>query len=285
MKNKHLKTALLASVALTLSATAQIKTPPPSPGAEIKQTVGLTQFKVTYSRPAMKGREIFGTLVPFGEVWRTGANATTKISFDTDISFGGKPVKAGEYVLFTIPGKDEWTVIVYGDTAVANAGLYDEKKDVARVTVKPVALTTPVESFSIGFDNLTKDSATLQLDWGKVRVPVVITMDTDKMSEASIKDALKKMDSWGAGDYAAAAAYFADGDRDPAKALEYMGKAVSMNDKAFYWQHAYARMLAKQGRKADAIAAAEKSLATAKANPGSDFGYVKQNEELLSSLR
>ncbi len=280
-----IKTTLLTSIALTVCASAQIKMPQPSPASELQQTVGVTQFKVSYSRPGAKDREIFGDLVPYGTLWRTGANAPTKISFDTPITFGGKPVPAGDYVLFTIPGKDEWTVIVYGDPAVQSAAGYDQQKDVARVLVKPVELKTPVENFTIGFDDLKNESAILELDWTNVRVPVEIGVDTASISEASIKEAMKAMDSWGAADYAAAATFYADKDRDPAKALEWMGKAVSMNDKAFWWGHAYAKMLAKQGKKDEAIAAAEKSLATAKATPGNGDAYVKMNEELLSTLR
>ncbi len=280
-----IKTTLLTSIALTVCASAQIKMPQPSPASEVQQTVGVTKFKVSYSRPGAKDRDIFGDLVPYGTLWRTGANAPTKISFDTPITFGGKPVPAGEYVLFSIPGKDEWTIIVYGDTAVPNAAAYDEQKDVARVTVKPFLLKTPVENFTIGFDDLLNESATLQLDWENVRVPVEIGVDTGSISEASIKEAMKNMDSWTAADYAGAATFYADQDRDPTKALEWMAKAVSMNDKAFWWGHAYAKMLAKQGKKAEAIAAAEKSLAGAKATPGNGDAYVKMNEQLLSTLR
>lgn len=285
MTNYSRTASFLACIALTATASAQIKVPAPSPASEVSQTVGLTKFKISYSRPGVKDRKIFGDLVPYGDLWRTGANAPTKISFDTDITFGGKPVPAGEYVLFSIPGKDEWTVILYGDAKVPNTAAYDETKDVARVMVKPVELSPKVENFEIGFDNLKNDSATLEIDWSTLRVPVEIGVDTDKISEASITEAVKNMDSWGAGDYAAGATFYADKDRDPAKALEWMGKAVSMNDKAFWWGHAYAKMLAKQGKKQEAIAAAEKSLATAKANPGNGDAYVKMNEELLSTLR
>lgn len=285
MTTQYLNASLFACIALTATSSAQIKMPAPSPASEVSQTVGITKFKITYSRPGVKDREIFGDLVPYGALWRTGANAPTKISFDTDINFGGKPVSAGEYVLFSIPGKDKWTVILNGDTDVANTAAYDEKKDVARVVVEPVELKTKVENFSIGFDNLKNDSATLEIDWATLRVQVPIGVDTDKISEASIKEAIKTINSWTAGDYASAATFYADKDRDPAKALEWMGKAVSMNEKAFWWGHSYAKMLAKQGKKAEAIAAAEKSLATAKENPGNGDAYVKMNEQLLSTLR
>jgi len=282
-----IRTLLLASLAITatLSSHAQIKTAAPSPASELKQTVGVTDFTVIYSRPSKKDRDVFGELVPFDAVWRTGANAPTKISFDSEITFGDKKVPAGEYVLFTIPGKDKWTVILYGDTKVAGSGFYDQKNDVARVTVDPVELETPVETFTIGFDNLRDESATLFLDWDEVRVPVPISIDTKALSGASIEAALKSMDSWTARDYANAANFYAENGKDIEKATEWMKKASEMNKDAFWWQYAYAKMLAKQGKTQEAIAAAEKSLATAKAAPGGASGYVERNEALLKELQ
>jgi len=267
------------------SLHAQIKTPAPSPYSEVKQTVGITEFTLKYSRPGVKDRAIYGGLVPYGEVWRTGANATTKIAFDTEIDFGGTKVSAGEYVLFTIPGESEWTVILYGDKEVANAGLYDQSKDVARVVVAPVALNTPVENFSIGFDLLRDDSASLNLDWASTRISVPIKIDTAALSMATIDAALPNMASWTARDYANAADAYSKAGKELATATEWMGKAASMNENAFWWQHQYAKMLASQGDKEAAIAAAERSLATAKASPGGDSGYIKMNEDLLSTLK
>lgn len=272
-------------IASACNGYAQIKTPAPSPYSEVKQVVGITEFTIKYSRPSVKDREIFGGLVPYGEVWRTGANATTKIAFDTEVDFGGQKVPAGEYVLFTIPGESEWTVILYGDTEVANAGLYDQANDAARVTVAPVALNDAVETFTIGFDFLRDGSASLNLDWANTRVPVSIALDTDAFSMATVEAALAKMESWTARDYASASEAYAKAGKELATATEWMGKAASMNENAFWWQHRYAKMLADQGNVEAAIAAAEKSLATAKAAAGGDSGYIKLNEDLLSSLK
>ena len=282
------RSLLLSSAGLfasTCTLHAQVKTPAPSPFSELKQVVGVTEFTIQYSRPGVKGREIYGGLVPFDQIWRTGANATTKIAFDSEIDFGGKTIPAGEYVLFTIPGEDEWTLIVYGDTQVANAGLYDPKDDVARITVKPVGLEKEVESFTIGFDHLRDGSATLYLDWAKTRVPVETRVDTAALSLASIEASLDSMDTWTARDYASAATYYAEHGEDLDKATKWMGRAASMNEGAYWWQHRYAKMLADQGEIEAAIAAAEKSLATAKASEGGDNGYIKRNEELLATLQ
>jgi len=282
------KTLLLSSavaIALAGSLNAQIKTPAPSPYSEVKQTVGITEFTIKYSRPGMKDRAIYGGLVPYGEVWRTGANATTKIAFDTEIDFGGTIVPAGEYVLFTIPGEAEWTVIIYGDTEIANAGLYDQSKDVARVMVAPAVLNERAENFTIGFDFLRDDSANLNMDWANTRVSVPVKLNTAALSMATIDAAIGNMESWTARDYASAADAYAANGKDLATATEWMGKAASMNESAFWWQHRYAKMLADQGNKEAAIAAAEKSLATAKAAPGGDSGYIKLNEDLLATLK
>ena len=282
------RTFLLSTVAgLTLACytQAQIKSPAPSPFHEQKQVVGVTEFKINYSRPSVKDREIYGGLVPYGEVWRTGANATTKISFDTEINFGGQTVPAGDYVLFSIPGESEWTVILYGDTAVANTGHYNQENDVARVTVIPSDLNDAVESFSIGFDHLRDDSANLNLDWANTRVSVPVKVDTDAFAMASVEASLANIDSWTARDYANAADIYAKTGKDVATATEWMGKASELMPNAFWWQHRYAKMLADQGNVEAAIAAAEKSLANAKANVGGDFGYIKLNEDLLSTLK
>ena len=180
-----------ATITATLSTHAQVKTAAASPDSELKQVVGLTEFTIKYSRPSVKDREIYGGLVPYEKLWRTGANATTKISFDTEIEFGGKKVPAGDYVLFSIPNADEWTVILYGDTSVRNAGLYDQKDDVTRITVKPLTLANPVESFTIGFDTLRDTSATLFIDWANTRVPVEIEIDTVALTLSSIESAME----------------------------------------------------------------------------------------------
>lgn len=270
---------------MALTVSAQIKNPAPSPLSKLEQVVGVTQFSVEYSRPSVKGREIYGALVPYGEVWRTGANAPTKVSFDSEIEFGDETVPAGEYVLFSIPGPDEWTIILYGDTDVRGAGFYDAANDVARVTVQPVALEQPVETFTIGFDALRDESATFYLDWASTRVPVAIGIDTGALSLASLEAARADLSSWTARDYANASDIYVEQGKDLETATKWMGKAASMNDNAFWWQHSHAKLLAEQGMTEAAIAAAERSLAAAKASKGGDFGYIARNEALLESLK
>lgn len=172
------KTPLVTSLIVTLlfgaaSLSAQEKAKA-SPHSVLKQTVGLTEVTVDYHRPSARGREIFGGLVPYGEVWRTGANQSTDITFDKPVIFGGESVEAGTYGLYTIPGKDSWTVILYSDPSLWGAGKYDESKDVVRVKADVVELQPTLESFTIGLNALTKESAVLHFDWVNTRAAVEI---------------------------------------------------------------------------------------------------------------
>lgn len=284
----HYKTRYLLAIATFLigsSAFAQIKSPAASPLTELEQVVGITNFEIDYCRPSIKGREIYGGLVPYGEVWRTGANAPTKIEFDTAVTFEGETLPAGEYVLFTIPKEDTWTIIFYGDSDVPNAAAYDSKNDAARITVQPVQLSTSVESFTIGFDDLRDESATLFLDWADVRIPIQVSIDTAALTAASIQSSMSDMEDWTARDFASAAEFYHAQEIDSEQALQWMEKAISMNKNAFWWQHGYAKMLADNGKTTEAIAAAERSLKTAKASTSGDSGYIARNEALLKKLR
>jgi hypothetical protein len=180
MNTRSVLTVLSGLVLATglFAQAPQIEFPAPSPAATFKQQVGITDISVEYSRPSMRGRKIFGGLVPYGEVWRTGANSATKITFSTDVKFGGADVAAGTYALFTIPAEGEWTVILNNVTGQWGSYAYNAANDVTRISVKPTALPNPIDTFSIGVSNLSAEgSATLYLMWEKVRVPVEIKTD------------------------------------------------------------------------------------------------------------
>lgn len=275
--------AVIGAFSLFSTSHAQVEAPAPSPSAELTQVIGLTKFTVNYSRPGAKDRQVFGELVPYGEVWRTGANASTKISFDSDIEVEGKPLPAGEYALYTIPGKKEWTVIFSNDTSLWGAQNLSKENDAARVTVEPVKIKPYLETFTIGFQHLRDESAILHLDWANIRVPVKITLDTVNQVQASIDKAMENPEDLEAGDYADAASFYLAHDKDLDKAEKWMKKAVSESENAFWWQHTYAKILAKQNKTEEARKMAKTSLKKAKAADG-DFGYIKRNEELLSSL-
>lgn len=280
MKAKIFLCSLLCVCGLALFAQApKVEFPAPSPAGTLKQRVGLTDIEVAYSRPGMKGRQIFGSLVPFGTVWRTGANAATKITFSTPVKLNGAEVPAGSYALYTIPGEDEWTIIL--NKGVGKSGTqYDEKEDVVRFKATPAQLAEQVESFLIQFDQIRDESAVLYLIWDHTLVPIKVELDlTSKLvpqiEAVMASDAKQKP-------YYQAAMFYYDHGLDLAKASKWVDAAIAQRD-AHYIEYLKARILAKLGDKDGAIAAAKRS--TELAIKAKDTGYVKMNEDLISSLK
>lgn len=284
----------LLALALTAAAvlgSAHAQTPPPkvdfpsaSPSCTLKQHVGFTDIEVNYSRPSVRGRKIFGGLEPYGEVWRTGANTSTTISFSTAVKLNGTSVPAGTYELFTIPGEQEWTVIIHKNLKEWGAYSYKQQDDVARVTAKPVALAEPQETFTIEFNDLRDDSATLNLLWERTRVPVKVELDVINKVVADI-DAAMATDSPKKPYFQAAMFYF-DHDLDLPKALKWMEQAIVSQPDAFWAYYHQARLLAKMGDKPRAIASAQHSIELArKAGGAAADEYARLNETLLSSLK
>ncbi len=210
---------LLAIVA-SLTVEAQINTPAPSPAAKLWQTVGLTEVTVDYSRPSMRGREVFGNLVPFDKLWRTGANSYTKITFDTDVTIGGSEVKAGTYSIFSKPGASTWEVYFYTD--IIGGGTpseWVEDKIVAQLKVPTQKMEMPVETFTITIDDVKSEGANLGIIWENTYVAVPFSVPTDAAVMKSIETALNGPT---AGDYYAAAVYYSDENKDINKAKEWM---------------------------------------------------------------
>lgn len=271
---------LLLAVFASVTLQAQINTPAPSPSSKLIQTVGLTEVTVDYSRPSMRGRTIFGDLVPYDKLWRTGANGYTLVSFSDDVKIGGQDVKAGTYSIFTKPGAETWEVIFYTDTEGGGTPSdWDDSKVAAKTTVP--AFTMPegvvIETFTITIDDLTSNSANLGLMWANVYAAVKFEVPTDAAVEKDIKTALGGPS---AGDYYASAVYYANEGKDIAKAKEWMDKAMSMTEKPAFWQLRQQSLIqAKSGDKKAAIATAKKSLAGAKEAGNAD--YVKMNNDSL----
>jgi hypothetical protein len=246
-----LSLGLASSPALAQSAP---ETPQPSPKARVEQRVGITDFALDYSSPAVKGRAIWGGLVPYDELWRTGANAATKLTVSRDFTFGGKAVPAGSYSLFTIPGKSSWTVILNGKPDLSGTNGYDEKNDVARVTVTPETLAASRERMTFLFADATESGANLDLEWERMRVRVPVQVDTRKHVMTGIEKSVG--DAWRP--HFLAARYLLDSNGDLDQALEYANASVSI--KPGWWNNwVKAQVLAKKGRKAEAIAAVEQS--------------------------
>ncbi|MCA0154209.1 DUF2911 domain-containing protein [Winogradskyella vincentii] len=266
------------AVTLLFSVDAQIRTPQPSPAAKIEQVVGLTDVSIDYSRPSMRGRVIFGNLVPYGKVWRTGANARTKVTFSDDVTVGDNELKAGTYAIFTIPQAESWDVVFYTDYAGGGAPAeLDESKIAARVTAKVYPIEMDIQSFTISFDDITNNSAVIGIMWERSYVGIEFKVPTDAKVSASIE---KTMAGPGAGDYYSAAVYNLTEGKDLDKAKEWMDKAMSMTENPRFWQLRQQSLLyAKLGDKKKAIETAKKSLAGAEAAGNAD--YIKMNKDSL----
>ncbi|NVK28026.1 MAG: DUF2911 domain-containing protein [Flavobacteriia bacterium] len=268
------KVLTLALVALMgLSANAQ-DLPQPSPSANVMQRVGLTDVEITYSRPAMRGRTIFGDLVPFGEMWRTGANKATAISFSTDVEIEDQKVEAGTYSLFTIPNKDSWTIILNKNTELWGVDGYSEDMDVIRFEVAPEK-GMKLESMRISVENVSNDGADIVIAWAETQARFGIKVNTAEMAMANIEAALAADDATYR-TYLNAGNYYLRNNLDAAQALEYCKTAIEMNDENWYAQFVYAQALAANGMNNEAEEAAmeakEMGLKTAEA-AGESFNY------------
>lgn len=276
-----MKKLLIAAFAVCtlFTADAQLRTPAPSPTQTIKQDFGLASVELSYSRPAMKGRKIFGDLVPFGKVWRTGANQATTLTFGEEVIIGGKKIPAGKYGLLTIPDKTSWTLIISKQTDVTSPTAYKEDMDVVRVTAETMKTKDNVESFTMQFADVKPTSCALHIMWEGTAVALPITVDVETKVMGQIDQLMNKDNR----PYFNAAMYYMDNGKDLNQALTWFDKAVEMQPTAFWIHHQRANCLAKLGKKAEAKVAAEKSKELATTAKNDD--YVKLNEKLLADLK
>lgn len=284
MKTKLLFWSVAAALGFAcvsnLSAQSpKVEFPAPSPLCTLKQRVGLTDIEIVYSRPGVKNRAIFGGLVPYGEVWRTGANSATRITFSTPLKLNGQEIPAGTYGLFTIPGADEWTIIINKGSGQWGAYQYDEKADLVRFKVTPVPLSWTMETFTIEFTDIRDESATLNLLWDQTLVPIKIEADLTAKLVPQIEAVMAAAD--GQKPYYQAALFYYDHGQDLHKASQWVDAAIAARE-AHYIVHLKAKILAKQGKKSEAIAAAKRSKELAIA--AKDSGYIKLNDDLIASL-
>lgn len=270
-----MKRIILATLTLIVSNyNAQITTPKASPLAKIEQKVGLVDITISYSRPGKKDRVIFGEVVPFGEIWRFGANENTKITSSDALVFGKDTLKAGTYAIFTKPNKDNWEVYFYTETT--NWGTpekWDDKKVALKITSPVVTLNDAVENLTISIDNMHNAGATLQFSWDKTRVNLPFTLNTKDKVLASIK---KTMDGPTAGDYYSAASYYFQEKLDMKQALTWCTKAVEMRPEAYWMSRLMAQLQAANGDYKSAIETAKKSIAAAEKD--GDNNYVRMNK-------
>lgn len=278
---KKVVTGLLSIFFLGI-ADAQVKTPQSSPATEVEQMVGLTKIELEYSRPAKKNREIFGNLVPFDKVWRTGANKNTTIEFDDDVTIDGQILKEGKYAIYTKPGKDAWEIYFYSkNDNWGNPEKWDDAMVAAKTTSKVQTLPQSVESFTIALENIGNSTATLQISWDKTRVETTIEVPTDKKVMESIQKTMAGNPE--ARDYMSAANYFFANGKDIQQAKNWMDEGMKMNPKPMFYQiYQQALIHQKAGDKKSALELAKKSLDASKA-AGSD-DYIKMNNDLIKEL-
>ncbi len=267
----------------TLTADAQLKTPAPSPMSKLEQTVGLTDVAIEYSRPSMKGRTIYGDLVPYGTMWRTGANASTKVSFSEDVTVGGQELKKGDYALYTIPGEAEWTIVFHKNLDHWGVGgdKYNEEEDAVRFTVEPSKIGHSVETFTIGVNDLKADGANIDLTWANTKVTIPLAVGTTKSVMAAI-DKVMAGPAWR--DYYSAARFYLENDQDIEQANKWMTKALEMGGNEKFWVMRQASLIeAKMKDYKAAIATAEKSLELAE--KAGNKGHVKMNTESIAEWK
>jgi len=261
----------------------KITTPQTSPKATVEQRVGLTDISIEYSRPGVRGRTIFGDLVPFGKTWRTGANSNTKITFSSDVSINGQTLNAGSYGLYTVPNENSWEVIFYSESD--NSGVprdWDDTKIIAKTSVEVYSMPMNVETFTITFDDVSSTSAVIGLLWEKTYVGIKFEVPTDKLVSETIDAVMAASPE--AGDYYNAAIYYRQQDIDIKKANEWMEKAMSLTEKPAFWQLRQQSLIyAKMGETEKAIAVAEKSLELSK--EAGNEAYIKMNTQSLAEWK
>ncbi|MGY6521083.1 MAG: DUF2911 domain-containing protein [Mongoliitalea sp.] len=283
MKNPFAYFAALFLTYLSLGVAAQqINMPQASPSATISQKIGLTDVTIEYARPSMKGRKIFGELVPFGDVWRTGANAATLLTFSTEVKIEGQLIPAGTYALYSIPGRDEWTIILSSNTSLWGAVGYNSDEDVLRAIVKPGKTGQRYETMEFNFVDMTDNAASVAIKWENTRVAFRIETEVDDIVMAQIKELVIDQEITNPGLYYQAANYYFTNKKDLRVALDWISKSVA-DDPKFWTMHLKAKIEAELGMKQEAIQSANRSIEMAREAKNAD--YVGLNERLIRSLR
>ncbi|MEP7265066.1 MAG: DUF2911 domain-containing protein [Bacteroidota bacterium] len=277
-----MKKTILALLIISSSAAFSqpvLKTPAPSPLQTVTQAFGLGDLKVEYSRPSMKGRVVFGELVPFTGIWRTGANQATKLTVADDIKLNGTALAAGTYAIYTMPSATEWTVMIYKDlTLGGNVADYKTENELMRFKIRPSTMNDKMETFTIAFNDVTSTSCKMDLMWENTRVSIPVTTDIDGKIVKNIETIMNADKR----PYFAAASYYYDNGKDMNKALEWVNKAVADNPDAYYMSHVKAKIQMKMGDNKGALATATASLAKAKEQK--DDHYTQLNEKLIADL-
>jgi len=280
MKNKLFVLSLWVIGLIGISTVhAQVAAPAPSPLCELTQKVGLGEIKIVYSRPGKKGREVMGELIPYGRVWRTGANQRTQIHFSEAVKLQGTEVPAGKYALLTVPGEESWEIILSDNLTGSPMEIADDEKTI-RFEAPASQMDLTLETFTIMINDIRDASASINLMWENTRVPIEMELNTDEKVLASIE---KTMAGPSKNDYFSAASYYYAHDKDMDQALEWINKSMNENETRYWVVTMKARILTKMGKKEEALATAEKALKLAE--EGGNPDYVKINKDLIAGLK
>jgi tetratricopeptide (TPR) repeat protein len=263
----------------------KIEFPGASQHSVVKQRVGLTDVEVDYSRPNKNGREIFGGLVPFGKLWRTGANAVTKIKFNRAVTLGGKEIPAGDYALFTIPTANEWTIILSKDAKVQSAADYKQENDAARITATPESIPITIETFTIALNDVKGASATLDFVWDKTHVPVKLTTDDVEQVSKQLDAAVSAGTALDPRTAYQAAAFYYDNNKDMNQAAKWIDQALEKNPDAYFMHYKKAQIQAKIGNKKEAAASAQKAIDILKKDKAPDESAIKNAQQIIDSSK
>ncbi|MCS6819428.1 MAG: DUF2911 domain-containing protein [Chitinophagales bacterium] len=269
----------VAIISFYVSFGQSLPIPPPSPLQTVRQQFATSFIELNYSRPGVKGRVIFGDLVPYGKIWRTGANAATTIEFGEEVTIEQTKVEKGKYGLLTIPGENEWQIIITKDLNVTSANDYKIENDVVRIPVKPIRLCEPVETFTIDIQNIKPTQAEIQLKWDRTMVSFIVYAQIDE----KIMKAIDKELATDKRPFYQAANYYYENNKDLSKALEWCTKAAEINPSAYWITHLRAKILYKMKDYANALQSAEVSLQ--KARDAKNEEYVRMNQKLIAEIK
>jgi hypothetical protein len=264
-----------------LMANAQdLKLPSLSPNAKITQSFSTSEIEISYSRPSARNRQVFGTVVPYGQVWRTGANGATKVKFGEDVVINGKSIKAGEYALYTIPNKTQWEIIFNKGVGNWGASGYSTADDIARFSVQPKTINNKIETFTINISNITFNTCNIELTWENTKVVIPVKADNEERISKSITKAIKEPTI----PYYRAASYYYETGQHLDEALSFVDKAVEQNPKAFYMWYLKARIAQKMGKNDIAIDAANQAIESSKGSAYEDE-YKRNNQKIIDALK
>ena len=282
MKLHSMKATLVLMLALfsVVSFGQALKVPAPSPQQTIKQAFALSEISITYCRPSAKGRTVFGDVVQYGQIWRTGANGASTITFGEDVTVEGKAIKAGTYAIYSIPNKESWDIMLYSDLELGgNVGEYNKEKEVARFAVKARPLAESVETFTINVADQSSNTASIEMSWEKTRVSFRVEADIDSKIMKNIESAVIKDNK----PYYQAASYYYENNKDLNLALEWINKAVTNNPNA-YWVHMLKAKI--QFKAKDTKGAKETALKVVElAKADGDDAYVRMAEKLIAEIK